>query len=71
MIKSILLCLMLTGCGCNVSKGDDVIQHETGRKGNVLSVNSDGGGTDECKIAVKFNNGDVLYWAYGFEFEGF
>tara|TARA_R110000765_G_scaffold279954_3_gene377456 strand:+ start:703 stop:1020 length:318 start_codon:yes stop_codon:yes gene_type:complete len=68
MSKAILMSLILSGCGCGVSVGDNVIHPETDRKGVILSVAGDGGGTDQCKVAVRFSDNTVHAWVYGFEF---
>lgn len=68
-MKILILCLLLSGCGCNVSKGDKVNHIESGANGVVLSVNSGGAWTDECDVSVRFDGGSVAYWIKGFEFD--
>lgn len=68
-MKVLILSLLLTGCGCNVSKGDIVEHIETGNIGEIMSIDSSFSGTDECQVAVRFNNGKTHYWVKGWEFK--
>ena len=68
-MKVIFLCLLLSACGCGVSTGDKVTHIETGRLGKVVNVDSSGSWTDQCDIAVRFENKELVYWVKAFEFE--
>ena len=67
-LKVLLVALLLTGCGCGLDVGDIVTDRLTGEVGVIDMINSDGAGTKECKVAVRYNDRRE-YWVYGFHFK--
>lgn len=69
---SAFIAMPLTGIefGCPLDIGDRVMSVETGKKGRVVSIFHYGGGTSDCRVAIRFDDNTFTdNYEYNFLFD--